>query len=309
MWGRFTTNKAAVLGWMVGSSSAIVRDLISDHSFNWIAASVSNGAVIVIALLMFSRQRVAFPRGVVFCGVRAPASLKEASVRSECEGICNAVQRRSKTATLVCGPSGAGKSTLLRLQVVPELKQRDWSSEWSMVELKDCQNLGSTILSSFHGTSSPAISAERLLQVDFAPESLAKLKKIIVVFDQAEQLLTRSSQDIEWMTQFLARCWKSPNVRLLMCIRSDYYLNLRRLLGEVVPDPDEVCWLSGLPFHGTELAWMEEQLGKVASGTLVREILGDLGTTEIVRSGSDDRPEVDVRKTILPLVLQLVGCV
>ena len=242
-------------------------------------------AIALVAKHLLPPKTIHFQPGKVFSGVARLASPDQAWIRHEGLQVAQEIGRQTKSTTLLCGPSGAGKSTVIHLQILPRMR----AEGWIVVAPDDLATFRTSVVAKFaECTPLPAAALDSL---SFKPLDLSGCPRTLLVLDQAEQLLRRSLDEITWIAGFLSRCLASGTTHLLLCVRSEFYLPLRNLLGPIVPEPDKVCWLTGFELTGSDSTWIREKLGRVVrSPAVVKKILADLASRDLVWSAGDGAP-------------------
>jgi WD40 repeat protein/serine/threonine protein kinase len=151
----------------------------------------------------------------------------------ESEELANHLRVRSFAA--VVGPSGAGKSSFVQAGVVPLL-----SADWRAIVFRPGPSPFAALREKLvvAGFDPPELRAACIARPSaliawLGPEALRRSETIVLVLDQAEELVTLCRDEVERaaFAQALAAVRDESRVRVVLTLRDDFLMRLQRLPG------------------------------------------------------------------------------
>ena len=187
--------------------------------------------------------------------------------------------------TVFSGESGAGKTSLFRFEIAPVLEREGWTVRF----IEDYTQLDDAVMDTLDDLPRPPRFGKWLAR-------LAGPRRVVVVFDQAEQLTYRSRDQMQWFTRALRRA-VNDGLRVAFVVRKDFFYDLR-FLGGLLPHVTDVFEVPGMSIErgSADYRGIAGAMSSVATPRLMERILGELAQLR-----GDGR--------VVPLHVQLAGAV
>jgi hypothetical protein len=302
---RYRDNGTITLAFVLGCIAGIPSLLAFMQTAGWVDFGVY-AAFVAALILMFHRllplRADPIPRAAVFPGVGNTDQTSELWRRAaETDSVYQSLLASKHKLCVVTGVSGAGKSVLMRALVVP--KFRDWHvviiDNYDGIQV----DLPNRLDSVFRAT------AKEVETCSFDPKTDNR-QGTIFIFDQAEQLVVRTEDEINWVRDFIAACLKSENIRCAMVVRQDFYFDLRFLCDQL-PNPTDVIDLHGMRSDpdSREMQDLHRTLKRVCTPEVAELVIRDLEIPFRETNCDKGKNLTRTLKMVLPLELQMLGFV
>ncbi len=260
--------------------------------------------LIIYARAFLSSAAPAPPQGTLFQGLRALEKGQPWEREKETKSLVDRLMTSDEALVVVAGSLGVGKSVLIERLVFPALEERAWKCR----RFSAYENIRHDVATYLSSQSKLDYEDVYHLRLDEAVSSYEP--RLLLVFDQIEQVAGPLTTDIDWLRSFLDSTKRLPAIRILLVVRQDFYYRLR-FLGELLPSPRAAFEVGRLRLRDDSegLGKIHTKLDNITTENCKLAILRDLTRTA---TDGDDLPRIHSGQSslsLLPIELQMIGLI